>query len=106
MTTLDLRAGYHQVNVALEDQDKTAFTSPLGTYRYRRMPIGLRNSEATFQRFIDRFQSNIKGVVLLAYLDDLVLLSPGPFEKHLADLEVVFDRLEMFKLRVNREKIL
>lgn len=53
---------------------------------------------------IDRFRSNIKGAELLAYRDDLVILSPGPFEKHLADLEAVLDLLEMFKLRVNREK--
>lgn len=104
MTTLDLRSGYHQVSVSAEDQDKTAFTTPLGTFRFKRMPMGLRNSGATFQRLMDRFRSNLKGVDLLAYLDDLVLLSPGPFERHMSDLAAVFDRLAMFKLRVNREK--
>ncbi|XP_047027955.1 uncharacterized protein LOC124636045 [Helicoverpa zea] len=104
MTTLDLRSGYHQVSVCAEDQDKTAFTTPLGTFRFKRMPMGLRNSGATFQRLMDRFRSNLKGVELFCYLDDLIVLSPGPFERHLADLEVVFDRLAMFKLRVNRDK--
>ncbi|GFW54671.1 transposon Tf2-9 polyprotein [Trichonephila clavipes] len=38
MSTLDLRAGYHQVKVHVEDQDKTAFVCPFGTYRFLRMP--------------------------------------------------------------------
>ncbi|GFW11475.1 hypothetical protein TNCV_3809941 [Trichonephila clavipes] len=38
MSSLDLRAGYHQVKVHVEDQDKTAFVCPFGTYRYLRMP--------------------------------------------------------------------
>lgn len=105
MTTCDLRSGYFQVAVAPCDRDKTAFITPLGTFRFKRMPMGLRNSGATFQRLIDRFKSgkSISDVSLLAYLDDLVILS-GTFEQHLKDLEAVFDRLAMFKLRINREK--
>ncbi|GFT68898.1 transposon Tf2-6 polyprotein [Trichonephila clavipes] len=48
MSTLDLRAGFHQVKVHVEDQDKTAFVCPFGTYRFLRMPYGLRNAPATF----------------------------------------------------------
>ena len=46
-TTLDCNAGYWQVPVALEDRDKTTFTSYLGTFGYTRMPFGLRNAPAT-----------------------------------------------------------
>ncbi|GFT35704.1 retrovirus-related Pol polyprotein from transposon 17.6 [Trichonephila clavipes] len=42
MSTLDLRAGYHQVKVHVEDQDKTAFVCPFGTYRFLRMPYANR----------------------------------------------------------------
>ncbi|GFW07664.1 hypothetical protein TNCV_3917971 [Trichonephila clavipes] len=45
MSTLDLRAGYHQVKVHVEDQDKTAFVCPFGTYRYLRMPFGEGSDE-------------------------------------------------------------
>ncbi|KAG6454378.1 hypothetical protein O3G_MSEX008673 [Manduca sexta] len=125
MTTLDLHSGYFQVCVAEEDRDKTAFVTPSGTFRFIRMPMGLRNSGATFQRLIDRFKSNLnvhrrapnsdgaevygsdlvgsRTVTILGYLDDLIILSPS-FEEHIEDLEAVFERLEMFSLRVNRKK--
>ncbi|GFW05609.1 hypothetical protein TNCV_4003111 [Trichonephila clavipes] len=48
MSTLDLKSGYHQVEVNPADQDKTAFVCPFGTFRYKRMPFGLRNAPATF----------------------------------------------------------
>ncbi|GFX74338.1 retrovirus-related Pol polyprotein from transposon 297 [Trichonephila clavipes] len=55
MSTLDLKSGYHQVEVNPADQDKTAFVCPFGTFRYKRMPFGLRNAPATFQRLMDQF---------------------------------------------------
>ncbi|GFY17301.1 retrovirus-related Pol polyprotein from transposon 297 [Trichonephila clavipes] len=57
MSTIDLRSGYHQVKVAAEDRDKTAFTCPFGIYKFTRMPFGLRNAPATFQRLIHKFRS-------------------------------------------------
>ncbi|GFT33964.1 retrovirus-related Pol polyprotein from transposon opus [Trichonephila clavipes] len=59
MSTLDLRAGYHQVKVHVEDQDKTAFVCPFGTYRSLRMPYGSRNALATFQRLMNRFCNDL-----------------------------------------------
>ena len=47
-STFDLRSSYHQVGVALEDRDKTAFICPRGMYRFRTMPFGLCNAGATF----------------------------------------------------------
>lgn len=103
MSTIDLRAGYHQVKVNPADQDKTAFVCPFGTYRYLRMPFGLRNAPATFQRLIDRFRNGLEDILTLTYLDDIIVLSES-FEKHLSDLQAVFDRLLLFKLQANREK--
>lgn len=103
LTTMDLKAGYHQVSVHKADQDKTSFITPFGIYRYRRLPFGLRNAPSTFQRLVDRFKMGLPGVRLLAYLDDFILMS-GSFEEHLNDLKLCFDRLEHFKLRLNRPK--
>ncbi|GFW21079.1 hypothetical protein TNCV_2703191 [Trichonephila clavipes] len=74
MFTLDLRAGYHQVKVHVEDQDKTAFVCPFGTYRFLRMPYGLRNAPATFQRLMNRFCNGLKDILALPYLDDIIVL--------------------------------
>ncbi|GFV46321.1 retrovirus-related Pol polyprotein from transposon 297 [Trichonephila clavipes] len=75
MSTLDLRAGYHQVKVHVEDQDKTAFVCPFGTYRFLRMPYGLRNAPATFQRPMNRFCNGLEDILALPYLDDIIVLS-------------------------------
>ncbi|GFT00893.1 retrovirus-related Pol polyprotein from transposon 297 [Trichonephila clavipes] len=64
------------------------------------MPFGLKNAPATFQRLMDIFR---RGLPVLAYLDDIIIMSPT-FEQHLADLEAVFKRMMDFKLRANREK--
>lgn len=69
------------------------------------MPFGLKNAPSTFQRLIDRLRTgaSLKNVTLLAYQDDLLVISEG-FEQHIADLRAVFERLRMFNLRANREK--
>lgn len=103
MTTLDLRSGYHQVPVRECDREKTAFISPTGMYRFKRMPFGLANAPATFQRLINQFKAGLGDVTILAYLDDIIILSDS-FEKHLSDLQKTFDRLRIFCLRINREK--
>ncbi|KAG5870461.1 hypothetical protein JTB14_032743 [Gonioctena quinquepunctata] len=96
MTTLDMKSGYHQISVRPMDRDKTAFICPFGIYRYNGMPFGLENAPSIFQRLVDRFISGLPGVTILAYLDDLIILSES-FEKHL-------QRSEMYKLRLNRAK--
>ncbi|GFT31322.1 retrovirus-related Pol polyprotein from transposon opus [Trichonephila clavipes] len=64
------------------------------------MPFVLKNAPATFHRLMDIFR---RGLPVLAYLDDIIIMSPT-FEQHLADLEAVFKRLMDFMLRANREK--
>lgn len=103
MTTLDLQSGYYQIEVALEDRDKTSLITPFGTFRFKRMPFGLRNAPATFQRMINRFKIGIHDVCILAYLDDIIICS-DTFQRHLQDIEVVLKRLLAYKLRLNAKK--
>jgi hypothetical protein len=49
---LDCYSGYHQIAIKEKDQEKTAFITPFGAYRYTTMPFGLKNAGATYQRAI------------------------------------------------------
>ena len=103
MSTLDLRSGYWQIKVAEEDRLKTAFITPFGSYVFKRMPFGLRNAPATFQRLIDKFRNGLPQILILAYLDDIIICSEN-FSTHLNDLQTVFERLKQFGFKLNRDK--
>ncbi|GBN89969.1 Retrovirus-related Pol polyprotein from transposon 297 [Araneus ventricosus] len=100
MSIIDLKSEYRQINVHPADRDKTAFVCPFGTFRYKRMPFGLRNAPATFQMLMDMLYRNLPA---MAYLDDIIVLS-SIFDQHLLDLETVFLKLKDYKLRANRSK--
>ncbi len=59
-TTLDCNSGYWQIPVDPDDRNKTTFTSNFGTFRFTRMPFGLRNASATFQSAVDFILAGIK----------------------------------------------
>ncbi|KAJ8723813.1 hypothetical protein PYW07_007793 [Mythimna separata] len=103
MSTIDLRAGYWQIKVKDEDQLKTAFITPFGMYKFLRMPFGLRNAPATFQRLMDRFSISLSHIKLLVYLDDLIVMSES-LDGHYRDLSDVFGRLKEFNLTANKDK--
>lgn len=90
------------MRIAKEDQNKTAFICPFGTYKFTHMAFELRNTPANFSRLIDKFCSGLNNVFALSYLDDIIVLFPT-FGKHLSDLEQVFKRLSLFKLNANWE---
>ena len=54
MTFLDAFQRYHQIPLAMDDQEKTAFVTPIGNYHYKVMPFGLKNTGATYQRMMTR----------------------------------------------------
>ena len=103
ISIIDLQAGYWQVPVDPKDQDKTGFSAPGGFYRFKRMPFGLKNAPATFQRMMDRVRQMVPHVRCFAYLDDLIITSPN-MEQHVSDLEDIFKIFMKHKLRANKEK--
>ncbi|KAF6210122.1 hypothetical protein GE061_015878 [Apolygus lucorum] len=102
-TTLDLTAGYHQIPVCEKDREKTSFSTLGQTYQYRKMPFGLKNAPATFQRLMNRVLEGLIGVSCLVYLDDIIIYSPD-FETHLVRLHQVLARLQHANLKVNISK--
>ena len=74
-STLDCNSGYWQIPIAEEDRDKTTFTYHAGTYRFVRMPFGLCNAPATFQRTVDILLMKFRWRTCLVYLDDIIIFS-------------------------------
>ena len=85
-STFDLRSGFHQVAMEPKDANKATFICHKGTYRFPKMPFGLCNAPATFQRLMDSVLTSLNFEICLAYLDDIIVFSQ--------DLDTHFLRLE------------
>lgn len=86
-----------------DDIDKTTFTSHLGTLRYTRMPFGLKNSHATFQRVIDVVLSSVKWQFDLFYIGEIIIFSRSS-DDHFRHLRQVFTLVsdENFSMKLNK----
>lgn len=102
-TTLDLAAGYWQVQMKPEDKDKTAFSTPKGQYHFKVLPFGLCNAPSTFQRLMDQVLRGLQGKTCLVYLDDIIIYSES-FDEHLNHLREVLDRLKHANLKLKPKK--
>ena len=100
---LDGYSGYFQIEIAAEDQEKTTFTCPFGTYAYRRMPFGLCNSPATFQRCMLSIFSDLVERIMEVYMDYITVYGEG-FEECLINLETILHRCIEKNLVLNWEK--
>lgn len=102
-TSLDLASGYHQIPIAEQSREKTAFVTPDGQYEYTRMPFGLANAPAVFQRAIHKILSKSKAGYVIIYMDDILIPSKD-FEEGLLRLEEVLDLLKQAGLTLKLEK--
>ena len=103
MSFLDAFQGYHQIPLALADQSKTAFVTPVGNYHYKVMPFGLKNAGATYQRMMTRMFGPQLGKSMEVYIDDMVVKSKV-IARHIGDLRDVFEILRGHRLRLNASK--
>ncbi|RVW95570.1 Retrovirus-related Pol polyprotein from transposon 17.6 [Vitis vinifera] len=92
-----------EIEIDVADQEKTTFTCPFGTYAYRRMPFGLCNAPATFQRCMLSIFSDMVERIMEVFMDDITVYG-GTFEECLVNLEAVLHRCIEKDLVLNWEK--
>eukprot|EP00253_Pinus_taeda_P029566 PITA_29566 len=103
ISLLDGFSGFNQILVHPDDQDKTAFTTPWGTFKYVKMPFGLKNAGATFQRVMDiAFAKEIHDFLVI-YLDDLTPFSKSD-QEHLNHLRQIFLKCRKYGISLNPKK--
>ncbi|RDY06011.1 hypothetical protein CR513_10077, partial [Mucuna pruriens] len=100
---LDGFSGYMQIHIAPEDQHKTTFTCPFGTFAYTRMPFGLCNAPSTFQRCMMSIFSDLLQDCMEVFMDDFMVY-PDSFEACLNNLPKVLKRCIDTSLVLNFEK--
>jgi hypothetical protein len=103
MSLLDCYSGYHQIWMKKEDEPKTSFITPSGTYCYLRMPEGLKNAGGSFSRMTSKVLSTQIGKNVLTYVDDIIIKSTKQ-ENHIADLQETFANFKKVGLKLNPEK--
>ncbi|KAD6796163.1 hypothetical protein E3N88_07059 [Mikania micrantha] len=100
---LDGFSGYFQIPIAPEDQEKTTFRCPYGTYAYRCMPFGLCNALATFQRCMVAIFQDMIEPSMEVFMDDFSIYNSS-FDNYLVNLEKMLKRCVETKLMLNWEK--
>ncbi|GBG62189.1 hypothetical protein CBR_g29389 [Chara braunii] len=100
---LDLKSGYHQLEIRKEDRYKTAFKTQYGHFEWLVMPFGLTNAPATFQAAMTTEFRHMLDRYVLIYPDDILVYSRS-LEEHVEHLRTVLERLRQAKYKANRDK--
>jgi hypothetical protein len=105
ISMIDGFSSYNQISGMPEDREKTSFTTPWGTFMYAKMPFGLMNAGATFQRAMDIAFIGEKDQFVVIYMDDITVFSKSDKE-HCCYLRKVFLKCRRFGLSLNPKKSL
>src|ERR1700733_3479883 len=103
MSFLDGFSRYNQILVHPDDQLKTTFRTKWGTYAYQKMPFGLVNAGATFQRAMDTAFRGLINRSVVIYLDDITVFSKKR-SNHLHDLDQILQRCKRYGISLNPKK--
>ena len=101
--SLDLASGYWQIELDEDARKKSAFTTYNGLFEFVRMPFGLCNAPATFQRLMQMVLSGLEYQSVFIYLDD-VLIASKMFQEHLYHTREVFSRFRSAYLHLKPKK--
>ena len=102
-TTLDLLSGYWQVPLDADAQEKSAFITRSGLWKWKVLPFGLTSAPATFQRLMEQVLRGLHWKTALLYLDDGIVIAPD-FRTHLDRLAEVLQRLQQAGLKLKPKK--
>lgn len=102
-STLDLASGFHQIGMNPKDVEKTAFSVNYGKYEFLRMPFGLKNAPAIFQRAMNDVLREHIGKRCYVYIDDVVVFGRN-LEEHNENLRIVLQTLQKANLKVQLDK--
>ncbi|GKU90690.1 hypothetical protein SLEP1_g4654 [Rubroshorea leprosula] len=100
MSFLDANSGYHQVQLLLDDQERTAFYADDAIYYYVMMPFGLKNAGATYQKLVQIIFKLQIGRNIEVYVDDMIVTSVR-VEDHIDDLSKIFQNLCRAQMKLN-----
>lgn len=89
---IDLRWGFNNLRLTPRASELSAFTTPLGTFRYKVMPFGIKNGPAFMQHFMRSILGDLENKCITIYLDDILVFSENPAQ-HEKDLRAGFQRL-------------
>lgn len=102
-TVLDLKSGFHQIPLREEDREKTAFSINNGKFEFTRLPFGLKNAPAIFQRALDDILRQLIGKICYVYVDDIIIFSRDE-RSHLRHVNEVFETLERAHMKIQLDK--
>ncbi|KAL4232960.1 hypothetical protein ACF0H5_007648 [Mactra antiquata] len=101
-STLDLRAGYWQVELDSSSREVSAFSTSTGLYEFLKMPFGLANAPSVFQELMSIVLEECREFAF-AYLDDIIIFSPT-VDEHLRHIQIIFDKLRTHNLKLKIQK--
>ena len=101
-TAIDLSMGYYHIPLSKEAQKLCTTVLPWGKYRYKVLPMGIKNTPDIFQEIMNNMFCDLE--FTSAYLDDILVISDGTFEDHMQKIQQVLDRLEKANFRANVRK--
>lgn len=102
-STLDLKSGFHQIPLEENSRDVTTFSTDTGSYRFTRLPFGLKVSPNSFQRMMSIAFAGITPEKAFLYMDDIIVIGCSK-NHHLGNLRSVFETCRKFSLKLNPEK--